>query len=390
MISPEKKSDDGLRIVITGGVTGGHLFPGVALAEEFLSRDPRNQVRFMSIGNALERNVLGRKGFDLAPVEAIGIKGKGIFNLVRSISKLPGGLWRSIQLLREFDPHIVVCVGSFAAGPATFGAWLLRKKIVLCEQNILPGITNRILSRFADRIYVSFEDTGQKFDPTKVRYFGNPIRSEMLAGLKEKTGSSAPAAGPGPFTILIAGGSQGAHSINMSVIEALSLMENKEHYRFVHQTGRQDENMVRHAYELYGGNALVQAFFDDMAQQYDQADLVICRSGATTVAELTAMGKPAIFIPFPHAADNHQFLNARSLVMAGAADMISEPDLTGKLLAEKITHYATNREVLADVAQKARLFGHPEASGRIVNDCYELLKGGPGFFSMLFDAVIHF
>ena len=370
----EKNSSNGLRIVITGGVTGGHLFPGVALADEFLSKDARNQIRFISVGNDLEKNTLSRKDYGLSTVSVYGMKGKGIFNQVKSLFNLPRSLWQAMRIIRDFDPQIVVSVGSFAAGPATLAAWMLRKKIVLCEQNIIPGITHRILSRFAKRIYVSFEDTRAKFNKEKTRCFGNPVRSEFFSqmnGTEETVGDSQPSE---TFTVLVVGGSQGAHNINMSVIEALGHLENKHQFEFVHQTGVQDAAMVKDAYEVHGVKGIVKAFYDDMGWQYKQADLVICRSGATTVAELTAMGKPAIFIPFPHATDNHQYLNARSLAEAGAAEMIQERDLNGQGLAQKIQYYAQNRNNLASMAKKAKEFGHPEAAKKIVQDCYDLLE----------------
>ncbi|MBA3031125.1 MAG: undecaprenyldiphospho-muramoylpentapeptide beta-N-acetylglucosaminyltransferase [Desulfobacteraceae bacterium] len=388
---PKVEPTQGLRIVITGGVTGGHLFPGVALAEEFTSRDSRNRVQFMSIGNELEKKVLEKKGFELIPVRVQGIKGRGIVNLIKSVFKLPSGLWRAVQSLRNFNPHLVISMGSYAAGPATLGAWLLGKKTVLCEQNILPGVTQRLLSLFAERIYVSFEETGKKFSSAKVRCLGNPVRSEILAALsKQEPFNPEKDSGAKPFSLLIVGGSQGAHSINMTMIEALGCLEDKKRFRFVHQTGVQDEVLVRHAYEVYGTEATVAPFFEDMGNLYHEADLVICRSGATTVAELTALGKPALFIPFPHAADDHQVLNARSLVVARAADMIFEEELTGQLLAEKIQYYAANRILLFQMAEKSKLSGHPDAAKNIVEDCCELLGGSQMVFSGSLNSVVPF
>jgi UDP-N-acetylglucosamine--N-acetylmuramyl-(pentapeptide) pyrophosphoryl-undecaprenol N-acetylglucosamine transferase len=391
MYHRKKQQVEGLRIVITGGVTGGHLFPGVALAEEFLSKDARNRIRFMSIGNDLEKRVLERKGFELIPIRVQGIKGRGMLNLMKSILKLPSGLGQAISSLREFDPHLVVSMGSYAAGPVTLGAWILGKKTVLCEQNILPGITQRILSVFAHRIYVSFEETGKKFSASKVRYFGNPVRSDLMAsGPVEEPTALEKEDEKKPFSVLIMGGSQGAHSINMTVIEALGSLEEKQRYRFIHQTGVQDEVVVRHAYEIYGMDALVQPFFEDMGRRYREADLVICRSGATTVAELTALGKPALFIPFPHAADDHQVLNAMSMVSSGAADMIAEDELTGKLLAEKIDYYGKNRDILKQMVEKSMLSGHPEASKNIVEDCCELVGGSSFVLTNSLHSVIPF
>ena len=382
-----KSNSEGLRIVVTGGVTGGHLFPGIALADEFVATDPRNQVRFVSIGNDLEKNILSQKGYALSALAVSGIKGRGLFRQVKSIFKLPRSLWQAMDIIRKFDPHVVVSVGSFSAGPTTLAAWILRKKIVLCEQNIIPGITNRVLSRFAKRIYVSFEDTRARFKKAKVRCFGNPVRSEFFMQIngtgepKNHTDDSK------PFTVLVVGGSQGAHNINMSVIEALGYLDNKEQFAFIHQTGAQDEAMVKDAYEVHGVKSTVKAFFNDMGCQYKQADLIVCRSGATTVAELTAMGKPAIFIPFPYAADNHQYLNARSLLEAGAGELIQERDLNGQGLARKIQLYAQDTTKLASMAKRAKDFGHPEAAQKIVQDCYDLLAES-GTLMLLLNFII--
>ena len=368
----EKRDKDGLRILITGGVTGGHLFPGIAVAEAFVAHDPDNRMLFVSIGNELERNMLSQKGFDLVPVTVSGIKGKGFFSLAKTLFNLPRSLWQAWGQVRRFSPHLVISVGSFAAGPATLVAWVLRKKIVLCEQNIIPGITNRLLSRLADRIYISFDGSANYFDAKKVKCYGNPVRREFFEQTSQ-TGGTVAAGGQKEFVVLIVGGSQGAHHINMSVIEALGCLPDKKGLRFIHQTGIRDEAMVKDAYDVHGVRGDVRAFFNDMGYQYKMADLVICRSGATTIAELTAIGKPAVFVPFPNAADNHQHLNARFLAEAGAAEMIPERDLTGKGLAEKITFFRNNPAALAKMAQKARQLGHPDASHRIVQDCYDLL-----------------
>jgi UDP-N-acetylglucosamine--N-acetylmuramyl-(pentapeptide) pyrophosphoryl-undecaprenol N-acetylglucosamine transferase len=178
------------------------------------------------------------------------------------------------------------------------------------------------------------------------------------------------------FTVLIIGGSQGAHRINMAVIEALAHFKKRQQLHFVHQTGQSDEQAVQEAYRQKAVSATVQAFFDDMARQYRRADLIVCRAGATTVAEITALGKAAIFIPFPHAADNHQLLNATDLTRAGAAEMIVEKELTGERLCKRIEHYCDHRQALKDMAARAQRFGKPQAAKDIVDDCYRLLTAG--------------
>lgn len=362
------KASRPLRIVIAGGGTGGHLFPGLAIAQEFMRRNEHNTVLFVSTGNPLERSVLSQTDFKLETITAEGIKGRGIWNQVKSAIKIPKGVIESIRILKNFKPDLIIGLGSYSAGPVVVSARLLGTKIALQEQNILPGITNRILSRFADRIYVSFKDTETRFNPDKIRLTGNPVRKELLnRRAKDVTSDSQ------SFSVLIVGGSQGAHSINMTVIEALSHLTKKENLYFVHQTGPADEQMVKEAYRRQNIPATVQSFFKQMAPQYQKADLIICRAGATTVAEVTALGKAVIFIPFPFAADDHQALNADTLAREGAAEMILEKDLNARTLSQKIEYYASHPDALETMAAKAAQLGHPEAAKAIVDDCYDLV-----------------
>ncbi len=362
----EKKA---LRVVIAGGGTGGHLFPGLAIAQEFVTRNNSNRVVFVSTGNPLERSILSQTDFELKTITAEGIKGRGIWNQVKSAVKIPKGVIEAIRILKNYKPDLIIGLGSYSAGPVVVSAWLLGTKIALHEQNILPGITNRILSRFADRIYMSFKDTKKYFAPNKTRLTGNPVRKELLnhRAINDASGSKS-------FCVLIIGGSQGAHSINKTVIEALSHLSKKESLYFFHQTGTTDEQMVKEAYRRLDIPATVQSFFRQMAPLYKQADLIICRAGATTVAEVTALGKAVIFIPFPFAADDHQALNADTLTREGAAETILEKDLNARALSQKIEYYASHPDACETMAAKAGQLGHPDAARAIVDDCYELVE----------------
>ena len=366
----EKKS---LRIAMAGGGTGGHLFPGIAIAQEFMRRDLQNEIIFISTGNPLERRILSKLSFALERITVEGMKGRGWWNQFKSICKLPKGLFDAFRILRRFKPHLIIGLGSYSAGPVVLAARLLGLKVVLCEQNLLPGITNRFLSRLADMIFISFEESKSHFASNNVRFTGNPVRQDILQDDKSQSSKDALERAPKPFTVLIIGGSQGAHRINETVSKALNLLHRQEDLYFIHQTGATDENMVREAYSQHGVPSIVQAFFDNMAEHYQDADLIICRAGATTVAEITALGKASLFIPFPYAADDHQALNAGSLTKNGAAEMILEKDLTAEVLAEKIDHYAKHPEALAKMAQRARSFGNPNAAQDIVDHCYRLL-----------------
>ncbi|MEW6672895.1 MAG: undecaprenyldiphospho-muramoylpentapeptide beta-N-acetylglucosaminyltransferase [Thermodesulfobacteriota bacterium] len=362
-----------LRIIIAGGGTGGHLFPGVAVAQEFMARDPRNQVLFVSTGNAMERSVLAKAGFRLSTIPAEGIKGRDIFNQALSAAKIPWGVAASVRIIRAYRPDVVLGVGSYSSGPLVVGAWLMGITIALHEQNMLPGMTNRLLFRFADRMFVSFENTRAGFNPAKVCFSGNPVRKEILA--LAAAASKAPAAEPekkARFQVLILGGSQGAHPINMAVMEALAHLEERDRFYFVHQSGIQDEAALKQAYRETGVAGVVASFFDDMAHQYRQADLIICRAGATTVAEISVAAKAVIFIPFPHAADNHQEFNARALADTGAAEILLQKDLDGRGLARRIKHYSADPEALVRMSRKAGALGRPDAARIIVDECYRL------------------
>ncbi len=367
-----------MRIIIAGGGTGGHLFPGIAIAEAFMEKDKKNEVIFVGTGKPFETSILSKTCFMYQSITAEGIKGRGLWNQIVSIVKIPKGVFDSIKIIKNFKPDLVLGVGGYSAGPVGLGAWLLGIKIVIHEQNILPGITNRILSHFADRIYVSFKNTKVEafrccgaISQKKIYITGNPVRKEIL----ECAGNQKIYLGRAkPFTVLILGGSQGAHSINMAVIEALKFIKKKDKFFFLHQTGAADEEKIKNAYMSHGISCTIKAFFDNMAKQYGKADLIICRAGATTVAEVSAIGKGILFVPYPFAADNHQVLNALSLKNAGAAEMILQKDLSGKVLAEKIRHYASSPDALETMSSKIKELGRPDAAKAIVDDCYRLIE----------------
>jgi UDP-N-acetylglucosamine--N-acetylmuramyl-(pentapeptide) pyrophosphoryl-undecaprenol N-acetylglucosamine transferase len=364
-----------LRILIAGGGTGGHLFPGIAIAEVFMKRQPATRVLFVTSGKKIEETVLGKTSFEKKLISVQGIKGKGLFAKLASLCRLPKGMIDAIRLLIGFKPHIVIGMGAYSAGPIIAGAWMMRIHRVIHEQNSIPGLTNRLLSGLVEKIYVSFPDTRFKSSVShKIDFTGNPVRHEILQATGKESSSQKVLPDENPlFNVLILGGSQGAHSINMAVLDSIMYLKEPEKFRFVHQTGTGDADEVSKVYQQLKVEAVVAPFFTDMADRYHQADLVICRSGATTVAELTVSGKAVIFIPFPFATDDHQVVNARALVENGAAEMIQEKDLTGQILAGKIRFYAENPEVMKRMQSKIRQFGHPDASERIADDIYRII-----------------
>lgn len=364
-----------LRILIAGGGTGGHLFPGIAIAEVFMKRQPATRVLFVTSGKKIEETVLGKTSFEKKLISVQGIKGKGLFAKLVSLCRLPKGMIDALRLLIGFKPHIVIGMGAYSAGPVIAGAWILRIHRVIHEQNSIPGLTNRLLSGLVEKIYVSFPDTGFKSSHRhKIDFTGNPVRHEILQTIgKDQCSQKVQRDENQLFNVLILGGSQGAHSINVAVLDSIMYLKDPGKFRFVHQTGAGDADEVTKVYQQLKVESLVAPFFTDMADCYNQADLVICRSGATTVAELTVTGKAVIFIPFPFATDDHQVVNARALVENGAAEMIQEKDLTGQILAEKIAYYAENPEVMKRMQSKIRQFGHPDASERIADDIYRII-----------------
>ena len=363
-----------LNVVIAGGGTGGHIFPGIALAEAFQEMNPASRILFAGTGNRLETEAIRRTSFEHRAISAGGLKGRGLIRQTAALVKVAKGLVESLALLGTFKPDLVIGVGGYVSGPMVLAARLRGITCVLQEQNVIPGITNRMLAPLVRRIFAAFPDTRGRGVQKKMAVMGNPVRKEFFRSMdaleKGEVGGAKDR-----FTVLVVGGSQGARGINDAVTKALDHLP-LERMEFVHQTGLSELPSVRSAYKARGAKATVETFFVDIANRYRTADLVICRSGATTVAEVSAMGKPAVFVPFPFATDDHQRLNALSLVDQGAAEMILERDLTGELLAERISHFERHPEALCAMAEKARACGKPDAARRIVEDCYELLGGG--------------
>ncbi len=335
-----------LKIIIATGGTGGHVFPAIAIAERFRDENPKNKILFVGTGRPVEKRAIKKAGFSHIKISGGGIKGYGPAQKLLSVFKLLKGFLESLKIVKKFRPDLVMGMGSYSAAPVICAAKLFGKKTVIHEQNFLPGLTNRLLAPFVDRIYISFKDSKLNASPLKILYTGNPVRKEFM-NLKEEPDSSK-----SKFTLLILGGSQGASSINSALISAISHIKPKDNFYFIHQTGEKDFYKIKSFYEENKISHMAKAFFDDMAKIYKKADLVICRAGATTVSEIIAMKKPAIFIPYPYAADGHQVFNVKALVAKEAAELTEEKDLDGKILAQKLEFYRTNPEILNKMAEK--------------------------------------
>ncbi|MDI6777064.1 MAG: undecaprenyldiphospho-muramoylpentapeptide beta-N-acetylglucosaminyltransferase [Syntrophales bacterium] len=364
-----------MKVIIAGGGTGGHLFPGIAIAEEFQRREQKNIVLFIGTDRGLEKNVLRDLGFPLRILDVGGLKGKGLLERGSSLLKIPRSLLRSFKIIREFRPDIVIGVGGYVSGPAVITAHFMGIKTAVAEQNVLPGITNRILGRFVDKVFLTFSETRKWFPERKALVTGNPIRAAFFSRITDQEGGVEKGRIEN-FTILIFGGSQGAHAINMALINAIEhLKEMRERLRIIHQTGYNDLEEVSKVYRVKGIKAEVLPFIMDMASAFRRADLLICRAGATTVAEITAMGKAAILIPFPFAVGDHQTRNAEVLVKTGAAEMIPEKEVEGKRLAEVIRRFYRQPEMIREMEIKSAGLGNIRAAADIVDACMAMVKG---------------
>ena len=360
-----------MRLLIAGGGTGGHLFPGLALAEEVKTRHPRNEVLFVGSPRGIEVRAVPKAGFQLELIDVGPIKRQGFAGSLKGILALPRALAQSIAILRRFDPDVVFGVGGYASGPLVMAAFLLGIPRAIQEQNALPGFTNKSLGRFAQAIFIAFDEARPFFPPARTHLIGNPIRRAFLDNFLHTREPEE------RFSLLVTGGSQGAHVLNLRVVEALELLapELGPKLRVRHQTGTKDAAEIAARYARLAPTGLLaeaSAFIDDMALAYASADLLVCRAGATTIAELTVCKKPAILVPFPFAADDHQTVNARALVKTGAAVLLPEGELTGQRLADEIRALAFDRERLKKMSRQSALLGRPEAAREIADVCVSL------------------
>jgi UDP-N-acetylglucosamine--N-acetylmuramyl-(pentapeptide) pyrophosphoryl-undecaprenol N-acetylglucosamine transferase len=358
-----------VRVLIAGGGTGGHLFPGVAIAEEWLRRSEENRILFVGTNRGIEQKVLKKIGFPLELLNVEGIKGRGLIRSTLALLKLPGSFLQSVRIIRSFRPDIVIGVGGYASGPAVAAARLMGIRTAIAEQNSIPGLTNRILGCFVDRVFLSFAAGGKWFPAKKTRVSGNPIRAAFFTGkpVVEKVTDQ--------FSLLIFGGSQGAHAINSAVLDALPFLKPLQGVlSIVHQTGERDCESMSAAYAAGGFNARVVPFIQDMASAYESADLLICRAGATSLAEITARGKGAILIPFPYAIGDHQTENAMVLLKAGAAVMVPETELDGRRLVDEIKNLYDHPSRLKEIAANAANMGNIYAASDIVDTCLAMIK----------------
>jgi UDP-N-acetylglucosamine--N-acetylmuramyl-(pentapeptide) pyrophosphoryl-undecaprenol N-acetylglucosamine transferase len=371
------------RMVIAGGGTGGHLYPGIAVAKELLSRYPNAQITFAGTARGIEARVIPREGFGLDLIRSSGLKGKSLTTAIRGAVIAPVSLVDAWSIVSRRKPDLVIGVGGYSSGPVVLVAWLRGVPTMVLEQNAVPGLTNRLLARFVRAAAVTFDST-KTFFGEKGFVSGNPVRAEFVAETPEvrlppDTMSPTEATSdeqPSGVQVLVFGGSQGAHAINLAMVEAApELAAGSPRLRLAHQTGERDVEMVRTAYGAAGVQADVQPFFYDMGRRVRAADVIICRAGATTIAEISAAAKPAILIPLPTATDDHQRKNAEALAAAGAAEVLLQTEATGAVLAGRIRALAVDASHRARLSAAARQFARPDAAKVIADRAMELIGG---------------
>jgi len=390
-----------MNIVIAAGGTGGHLYPAVALAREFLRQVPHCSILFVGTERGIEGKVLPHEGFEWEKIAAKPVMGRGVRQALEAFASLPVACWQSVRLLRKRRADLVIGIGGYTSPPVLAAGFLLSIPLVILEPNAYPGMANKVLGPFADLVFLAYEAAKPYFRARKVRVVGTPIRREFFenAGTRstrcseecngspargEKEGKNQLSSRFTPHasraTLLVFGGSQGAHAINQAMVEALPLLQSMQAgLSVIHQTGEADYVSVKKAYERAGlGTDRVEVvpFLFDMPRALKQADLVVSRSGAVTLAELTACGKPAILIPLPQAIYQHQERNARVLEEAGAAEVLFQQGLTGSKLAQTIDSLLGSADRLQIMGERSAAMGKTDSAEVIVRDCLALVGGG--------------
>jgi UDP-N-acetylglucosamine--N-acetylmuramyl-(pentapeptide) pyrophosphoryl-undecaprenol N-acetylglucosamine transferase len=355
-----------MKLLLAGGGTGGHLFPAIALAEQLKYEEPQSEILFVGTEKGLESRMLPELGWPLEKIEMSAWAGLGFVARLKVLGKLAKSLMQSRQILKQFAPDVVVGVGGYASVPVLLAAKLMGVPYLVHEQNAWPGMANRLLGRWARRVCLSFAEADRAFHRSATVLTGNPVRSAM---------EQCPNIDEDKVCLLVFGGSQGARAINRAVVAALPhLAEWQDKLDVIHQSGQLDyEETVRGYKDAGWAHVDVQPFINDMAQAYAKATLIVCRAGATTLAELTACGRPAILVPYPHAAAGHQSGNAQAMAAKGAALMMEQADLTQERLAKLINGLLHDRASLVSMAAAAKGLAKRGAAARLLQECRAVL-----------------
>jgi UDP-N-acetylglucosamine--N-acetylmuramyl-(pentapeptide) pyrophosphoryl-undecaprenol N-acetylglucosamine transferase len=358
-----------MKVLIAAGGTGGHIYPGIAVAQEIMRRDSAAKVLFVGTARGLETRLVPQAGFELSLIDSAGLKNVSLVARLKGLAILPKSFVSARRLIRAFKPDVVVGAGGYVSGPVVLMAAFSGRPTLVMESNALPGWTNRVLARFVNRAAVSFEQALPYFRGKGV-VTGNPVRREFFE-IPPKIRE------PGKLSLLIFGGSQGARALNEAMVAALPLLKSLPvTLRIRHQTGPADFERVKAAYAAAGWNenAEVRSYIDDMMSDFAAADLVICRAGATTTAELIAAGKASIMVPFPYAADDHQRKNAEALQAAGAARMIVQQELSGERLVKELATLAREPQQIARMEEASRRLAHGDSAVAATNLISELAE----------------
>jgi UDP-N-acetylglucosamine--N-acetylmuramyl-(pentapeptide) pyrophosphoryl-undecaprenol N-acetylglucosamine transferase len=358
-----------VKLLIAGGGTGGHVFPALAIAQEWKSRGAEREVVLVGTQRGIEMKLVPQAGLPLETLRVAGLKGKGGTTLLRNLAMLGGGLVDAFGVIKKHKPAVAFGVGGYAAGPMLLATWLRGIPNVIFEPNAEPGFTNKVLARFAKKIATGYEVSARTWGEKAV-VTGCPVRQEFF--------QIAPRAPEKSYRLLVTGGSQGALPVNRAFIAAAGLLaKRKDDLRIVHQTGERDYNEVQAAYERSGFPVEVVPFLGNMAERFAWADLIVCRAGAITAAEVAAAGRAAIFIPFGRATDSHQLRNAQEMTNAGAGRVIREPDLTAERLTNEIFSLLDQPREIEEMAMKARSLAYPQAARDIVDLIEEAARRAP-------------
>jgi UDP-N-acetylglucosamine--N-acetylmuramyl-(pentapeptide) pyrophosphoryl-undecaprenol N-acetylglucosamine transferase len=345
------------------------LFPGIAICRELQSRYQGCRILFVVGRRRMETDILHRHGFEVRHISVEGIKGKGWLKKLAAISFLPRSLLQARKLIAEAGPACVIGMGGYSSGPVCLAARLSGAASLVHEQNSFPGLTNRLLCRFVDRVCISFEDSASRFPAGKIVLTGNPVREEFFKIGERQAQNSA------GFTLLVVGGSLGSRPVNEAVADALAILKKRRFVpRVIHQTGEADYERMVKRYQAKGLDVEIHRFIDNMADAYLRADLVVGRAGATTIFELAAAGRPSILIPYPFAADQHQKANAECLASTGGARIIMQQDLDGASLASLIDELASDSSGLLRMAAAARKIARPAAASAIVEEIESVMR----------------
>lgn len=365
-----------MRVAITGGGTGGHVFPGVAVAEALRARAPDTEIIFIGGSRGLEATAIPEAGFEFRAVPARSLLGRRWLAVPMVFWTLLRGIISAYRILRRFDPDVVFATGGYVSGAVAIAGRLLRRPLVLHEQNSVPGLTNRLLSRIADEVHLSIPSARRHFGRRHhLRLSGNPVRRDVMQGdarrARREFGLSADRR-----TILILGGSQGARSINRAAVDMIRALRHRDELQFILQTGRRDQNRIQRQLRRLRDRVRVRAFIQRMGDAYAVADLVVARAGATSLAEIAATGRAAILVPYPHASHNHQAANARVLLEAGAARVIADRELSGRRLTSEIANIIDTPRKLREMSNSALLMARPDAADKIARALCDLGGGG--------------